>query len=67
MTSDPVAPDDSGVKLLLGSWGGEATYFWLKDKRLQNLVAGIGRPRVLEIAVPTSAGKAVDRVSQSTQ
>jgi hypothetical protein len=66
MTSDPVAPDDGGVKLLLGNWGGEATYFWLRDDRLQKLVAGIGRPRILEIAVPVSetnqwysAGRAV--------
>lgn len=66
MTSDPVTPNDHGVKLLLGNWGGEATYFWLEDKRLKRLVAGIGRPRILEIAVPIaktrewySAGKAV--------
>jgi hypothetical protein len=66
MTSGPVVTDDSGVELLLGNWGGEATYFWLKDKRLETLVAGIGRPRILEIAVPIastnhwySAGKAV--------
>jgi len=66
MTSDPVATDDSGVKLLLGHWGGEATYFWQRDERLTQLVASIGRPRILEIAVPIaktrewySAGKAV--------
>ncbi len=54
MTSDPVATDDRGVKLLLGNWGGEATYFWLRNKRLQKLVAKIGHPRILEIAVPAS-------------
>jgi hypothetical protein len=66
MTSDPVVADDSGVELLLRNWGGEATYFWLKDKRLERLVARIGRPRILEIGVPIastnhwySAGKAV--------
>jgi hypothetical protein len=66
MTSDPVLIDDSGVALLLGNWGGESTYFWLQDKRLEKLVTSIGRPRVLEIAVPItntnhwySAGKAV--------
>jgi hypothetical protein len=66
LTSDPVLTDDSGVELLLGNWGGEATYFWLEDKRLDKLVAEIGRPRILEIAVPVaktnhwySAGKAV--------
>jgi hypothetical protein len=66
MTSDPAPPDDGGVKRLLGNWGGEATYFWLRNKRLQRLVAGIGRPRIVEIAVPVSktrewysAGRAV--------
>jgi hypothetical protein len=66
MTSDPTAPDDGGVRLLLGNWGGEATYFWLEDERLKKLVAVIGRARILEIAIPVSktrewysAGKAV--------
>lgn len=66
MTSNPVPVDDSGVKLLLGHWGGEATYFWQRDQRLIDIVTAIGRPRVFEIAVPVaesrswySAGKAV--------
>lgn len=66
LTSDPVPTDDSGVEPLLGNWGGEATYFWLEDKRLEELVTEIGQPRILEIAVPVantnhwySAGKAV--------
>jgi hypothetical protein len=65
MVSEPVATDDTGVELLLGHWGGEATYFWQRDERLVQLVAGIGQPRILEIAVPIaktrewySAGKA---------
>ncbi|WP_315716230.1 MULTISPECIES: hypothetical protein [unclassified Bradyrhizobium] len=68
MTSDPVEIDDGGVELLLANWGGESTYFWLEDERLEKLVAGIGRPRVLEIAVPIektrhwlNAGRAVVR------
>jgi hypothetical protein len=66
LTSDPVLTNDSGVELLLGNWGGEATYFWLRVKWLEKLVARIGRPRILEIAVPIantnhwySAGKAM--------
>jgi hypothetical protein len=66
MTSHPIEIDDSGVTLLLNNWGGEATYFWLEDATLEKLVAGIGRPRVLEIAIPIgntrhsySAGKGV--------
>src|SRR5258708_5375972 len=66
MTSDPIRLDNRGVELLLGNWGGEATYFWLENERLKKLVAGIGCPRILEIAVPVSktrewlsAGRAV--------
>ncbi|WFU71467.1 hypothetical protein [Bradyrhizobium sp. CB2312] len=43
-----------------------ATYFWLEDERLEKLVAGMGRARMLEVAVPVektnqwlSAGRAV--------
>jgi hypothetical protein len=66
LVSDPVRTDDGGVKLLLENWGGESTYFWLEDERLKELVAKIGRPRILEVAVPIaktrhaySAGRAV--------
>lgn len=66
MSSDPIATDDGGVELLLGNWGGEATYIWLDDPRLEKLVSGIGRARILELAVPIAstthgyrAGKAV--------
>ncbi|CAN7350637.1 hypothetical protein [Rhizobium sp. LjRoot258] len=66
MTSHPFPPDDSGVELLLGHWGGEGVYFWLKDDRLIELVKLIGRSRVIEVAVPLhlttsaySAAKAV--------
>jgi hypothetical protein len=52
LVSDPVRTDDGGVKLLLENWGGESTYFWLEDERLKELVAKIGRPRILEVAVP---------------
>lgn len=52
MVSTPVPIDDGGVELLLENWGGESTYFWLEDERLERLVASLGRPRVIEIAVP---------------
>jgi hypothetical protein len=66
MTSHPIPIDDGGVTLLLKNWGGESAYFWLEDEKLEELVADIGRSRVLEIAVPLamtthgySAGNAV--------
>jgi hypothetical protein len=66
MTSHPLAVEDNGVTLLLNSWGGEVVYFWLQDRHLEQVVGGIGKPRVIEIAVPLdetdhayAAGKAV--------
>jgi hypothetical protein len=55
MTSHPLAIDDSSVTSLLGNWGGESVYFWLQDAALQEMVASIGVPRVLEISVPLNA------------
>ena len=55
MTSHPVEIGDDGVTLLLANWGGEAVYFWLKDPRLKEVVARIGKPRVVEVAVPLDA------------
>lgn len=52
MVSDPEPVDDGGVEPLLANWGGESTYFWLEDERLKQLVVKIGRPHILEIAVP---------------
>jgi len=54
MTAHPRATiDDSGVELLLQHWGGEGVYFWLeKHPKLVELVQGLGRPRVIELAVP---------------
>ena len=49
MTSHPIPHDDSGVELLLGNWGGEGVYFWLQDTMLENIVAQIGKPHVLEL------------------
>lgn len=54
MVSHPLATTDGGVELLLQHWGGEGVYFWLKDPAHIELVQGIGRPRIIEIAVPLS-------------
>lgn len=55
MTSNPIKIDDDRVKLLLNNWGGEAVYFWLQDSSLLTIVSNIGKPRVLELAVPINA------------
>jgi len=54
MAAIPIAQDDSLVELLLESWGGESTYFWQEDQRLQVLLRTIGLPRIIEIAVNLS-------------
>lgn len=66
MVSHPYKVSDSGVELLLESWGGEAVYFWQRDPRLKALLKSLGRPRVIELALPLmktrhahSAGQAV--------
>lgn len=66
MVPHPRDIEDGGVELLLESWGGEAVYFWQQDPDLQSLLKGLGRPRVIELAVPLaitnhahSAGRAV--------
>lgn len=52
MVSHPVDIEDSGVEPLLENWGGESAYFWQRDAALRDLLKQIGRPRVLEIAMP---------------
>jgi hypothetical protein len=54
-TSSPIHPDDSAVSLLVGHWGGESAYWLLTgtdDEDMIDLLKGIGRGRVFEIAVP---------------
>lgn len=47
------APSSSGaVDRLLGSWGGEASYFWQGDLALQSLLRTLGKPTILEVAMP---------------
>ena len=57
LTSNPIQIDDSRVTRLLENWGGESVYFWLNDPTLKKIVVGIGKPRVLEIAVPLDTTK----------
>lgn len=57
MVSHPVEIEDSGVELLLESWGGESAYFWQRDPALQTLLKTIGQPRVLEIAMPLALSR----------
>lgn len=54
MVSHPFLSTDGGVELLLQHWGGEGVYFWLTDPTHIELVQGIGRPRVIKVAVPLS-------------
>ena len=52
MTSHPTAIHDSGVEPLLARWGGEVAAFWTKDPELRAVLAALGKPKVIELAVP---------------
>ncbi|CAA2161101.1 hypothetical protein MBRA_06261 [Methylobacterium brachiatum] len=54
--SQPLPVTWSDVTSLLGSWGGESIYWRIQDPELVASIARIGRPRVLEIALPLDAG-----------
>ena len=45
----PLQPTDTGVELLLGSWGGESACFSLSDQNIAVKLGEIGKPRILEI------------------
>lgn len=52
LVSHPQAIDDGGVEPLMAHWGGEVASMSLKDRALLAPLAGIGRPRVVEVAIP---------------
>jgi hypothetical protein len=55
-TSQPLPVTRSDVTSLLRSWGGESIYWRIQDPELVASIGRIGRPRVLEIALPLDAG-----------
>ena len=55
MTSHPIPPADMAVSSLLGHWGGEVAYMWLRDPPLVAKLQVMGRPRIIEIALPMAA------------
>lgn len=66
MASHPIEVDNGGVVPLMSRWGGEVASMYFRDQVVLDLLASIGRPRIVEVAVPLvatrhsySAGKAV--------
>jgi hypothetical protein len=55
MISHPIAVDDSGVKPLMKHWGGEVASMRIPDDVLSAQLASLGKPRIIELAVPMSA------------
>ncbi|HWJ75221.1 MAG TPA: hypothetical protein VNX29_18840 [Kaistia sp.] len=55
MASHPVPIDDGGVAPLLGCWGGEVASMWVQDDALTAPLRGLGKPRIIEVAVPLAA------------
>jgi hypothetical protein len=60
MTSHPIAVEESLVDRLLAYWGGEVASFGTDDPRILAALSALGRPRVLELAVPLSAAGKFD-------
>ncbi|MFZ4380859.1 MAG: hypothetical protein ACOYO0_02695 [Sandarakinorhabdus sp.] len=52
MVSHPVRVDNGGVVPLLEHWGGEVASFWNNDAIHLELLAKLGKGRILEIAAP---------------
>jgi hypothetical protein len=52
MTSHPIDVDDGGVEPLMKHWGGEVASMWVRDETLTAHLSRIGRPRIIELAVP---------------
>lgn len=55
MVSSRLPMDHGGVEPLLATWGGEVASMHLTDRDLLAKLQLIGRPRVIEVAVPLSA------------
>ena len=55
VTSHPIAVDSSGVQPLIRHWGGEVASMWARDEALTAPLASLGKPRIIELAVPMSA------------
>lgn len=52
MVSHPVATDDGGVEPLMAHWGGEVGSMWTMHRVLLAPLAAMGRPCIVELAVP---------------
>jgi hypothetical protein len=52
MSSHPVAVDDSGVEPLMKHWGGEVASKWIRNEPLSASLEPLGKPRIIEVAVP---------------
>lgn len=55
IVSEPMPIDHGGVEPLLESWGVESVYFRQRIPNLQGLLKRLGRPRIIEVAVPIVA------------
>jgi hypothetical protein len=57
MASHPIAVDDGGVEPLMKHWGGEVASMWIRREVLAAPLASLGKPRIIEVAVPMTATK----------
>ena len=65
LVSHPQEVNDGGVTSLLGHWGGEVTYMYVKDRDLISALRGIGQPRIVEVIAPLEATGHVFRAAEA--
>lgn len=55
MTSHPTPVDNRGVEPLMKHWGGEVASMWVRNETFFALLASLGKPRIIGVAVPMCA------------
>lgn len=65
LTAQPYPLDDSGVVELLAAWGGESVNFVHRRGAVRELLMTIGRPRVIEVALPLAITTRADSAASN--
>jgi len=65
LTGQPYPLDDSGVVELVTAWGGESVNFVHRRGAIRELLMAIGRPRVIEVALPLAITTRADSAANN--
>jgi hypothetical protein len=65
-TAHPLSVDDGNITPFHESWGGEISTWAIKDEGILDSLRSIGKPRVIEVAIPIAAtGWVASRIAQA--